>query len=75
MHAFQCLGAVDLFEQFKLKKQRFEIRAGEPPVDAAHPAGQLQAARMLGGRLKQAVKTRAQVGCAADVGLGVSFAP
>jgi hypothetical protein len=60
-------------EQLKLEKQRFELRAGELPDNAAYPRGQLEAAGMLGRGLEKAGKARAEVGGAADVGLRVGF--
>ena len=65
--------AVDLFEQLELEKQGFEVGAGEPELDAADAAGELEAAGMFGGGLKEAFEAGAEVGGAADVGLGVGF--
>ena len=73
VHALQALRAVDLLEQFKLEKQRLELRAGEAPLDVAHTASQLQAARMPGRGLEQTFQAAAQVGRAADIRFGVGF--
>jgi hypothetical protein len=71
VHPFEGLGAVDFFEELELKKQGFEVGAGEAELDAADAAGELQAAGMFGRWLKEAFETGAEVGGAADVGFGV----
>jgi hypothetical protein len=43
------------------------------PLNAAHTAGQLQAARMPRRRLEQPFKASAQIGRSAYIRLGVSF--
>ena len=73
VHAVERFRAVDLLEKFKLEKQGFEIRTCEAPGYAANAAGKLQAAWMFGRRLKETCQAGAEVGGAADVGLGVGF--
>src|SRR6202041_2114216 len=53
VHAIERLGAIDLFKESKLREQGFEVRAGEPVVDAADAAGQLEPAGMPGAGLKK----------------------
>ena len=70
MHAFVCLGAENLVQKRKLREQRLELGTRELPLDAAHQAGQMQPARMLCRGLEQTLEAGAQIGRAADVGLG-----
>jgi hypothetical protein len=57
----------------ELEEERFEVGACEAKLDAADAAGELQAAGMFGAGLQEAFEAGAEVGGAADVGLGVGF--
>ena len=46
VHPFEALRAVDFLEQFELQEERFELGAGEAPLDATDQSCELQAALM-----------------------------
>jgi hypothetical protein len=71
VETFQGLGAVNLLEEIELEEQRLEFGAGETPFNAADSGGELKAAGVFGRGLQKAGEACAEVGGAADIGLGV----
>jgi hypothetical protein len=69
VHSLESFFAIDFLEKLKLREERFELRSGGMVGDFADATGELKAAGVSRGRLKEAFETATQVRRPADIGL------